>query len=285
MLLQILRENMVLAIDFVLDNHDDPQILIILGAMLKHIQSEPVTPHLDRYVLTPSYASSAHTCSVCDASHMESYYTSPNSSAIECPSCHRLRAAQRSSMRVHGILGAYALRLLRGEVGPHAEQCKSLLRVFEIVYSRGQFSLSKVAMLCISNVVHQFCAAPSQHDRFCSIKIPRWAAHALFPEYSCVLQLQADDTFAAPCAAALGWWIDDSGTRHSVHDHVKSLFSVQEKFMNTESRLPFGMAFSHVCITLLSMMKNEGSVDESHAVATLLHEGVRPLICFALFFV
>jgi hypothetical protein len=198
-------------------------------------------------------------------------------------------------MRVCDILGAHALQLLRGETDCNADHCKALLQVFEIVYSRGQFSLSKAALTCISTLVeHEFAMTP-QLKRFRTIKVPRWAAHALFPEYSCSVMMRCGDEFVAPCAAALGWWTDSCGVQRSMFDVVTGHLLKQDEFVTTaatisdrslasgalsactfphQARLPFGHALSNVCIEVLSMAQVDGAVSEASCVAVLLQQGM-----------
>jgi len=292
---QILHENVALAIDIAREHHDAPQVLIILGSLLNFIRTELLPPRQHQPLRTTPPPSSAVVCSLCSASHLPFCYTSAASAAVECSDCHQRRAGQRAPMRVCDILGAYALQLLRGETDSNAEHCKALLLAFEMVYSCGQFSLSKAALSCISNLVQRALAPPLQTDRFRTIKVPRWAAHALFPEYSCAVMMRCGDAFTAPCAAGLGWWVDSSSVRRCMHERVSSCFTAQAtacadaaaaaassvacnasdaSISPHHSRLPFGQALSSVCITMLSMMQGDGSVDEAHAVSALLQQGV-----------
>jgi hypothetical protein len=275
LLLQLLHENLALAVDVVREHHNTSPILVILGGFLSFIRSDFLPVHQQNQCVCSSSKSDSQECSLCGASHIESFFFDAVSGLIYCPCCHERRSGQRVSMRICDILAAFSLQMLRGEIGVHAEHCKALIQVFEMVYPVGQFSLSKAAVVCISNLLERWSSQPPQsHQRFCTIKIPRWAAHALFPEYSCTLMLHCDDVFAAPCAAALGWWTDDNDTRRPVTECVNSCFSIQSGRMKIEDRLPFGPAFSNVCIGLLSMMQINGSVSEAHAVATLLRQGV-----------
>jgi hypothetical protein len=274
LLLQILHENMALAIDITIEHHDNACILIIVGALLSYIRSELLPPHQLQLVCIASPESHAIECSLCGASFVGSFHTHAASNYRECPSCHDRRTGQRLPMRVCDILAEYALRILRGDIDACTDHCRSLLHVFEMVYSKGQFSLSKAAVMCISNLSERWLPQNPRRNRFCTIKIPRWAAHALFPEYSSALLLQCGDAFAAPCAASLGWWIDTSGSRRSVHDLVMHHFSLQSSSIKDEDRLPFGSAFSKACIMLLAMMHADGSVSETHAVAALLQQGI-----------
>jgi hypothetical protein len=270
----MLHENLALVIDITIEHYNNPSILILLGALLSYIRTELLPPPPHQLVYSESPASLALECSLCGASNIESCYTHSASNFIECLHCHNRRTGNRVPMRICDVLGAYALQILRGEIPAHADQCKSLIHVFEMVYSKGQFSLSKAAVMCISNLLERWLSQAPQSNRFRTIKIPRWAVHALFPEHSCAILLQCGDAFAAPCAASLGWWIDNSGTYRSVHEHVRSSFSLQSSCIKDEDRLPFGTAFSNCCITLLSMMRADGSVSETYAVANLLQQGI-----------
>jgi len=99
-------------------------------------------------------------------------------------------------MRVCDILGAYALQLLRGETDHNTYHCKALLQLFEIVYIGGEFLLSKAALMCISSTLERHTDFDFQHRRIRTVRIPRWAAHALFPEFSCALDMRCGDVFS-----------------------------------------------------------------------------------------
>ena len=293
---QLLHENMALAVHVAREYHSEHQVLIVLGALLSFIRSELLPPHRHQFVRSTPPASSNVLCSHCRASHMHFCYTDSTSNAIECPSCYQRRSGQRVPMRVCDILGVYALQLLRGECGSNADHCKALLQVFEIVYSRGQFSLSKAALTCISSLVEREFAMNHQRNRFRTIKVPRWAAHALFPEYSCAMMIRCGDAFAAPCAAALGWWTDSNGVQCSMFEHVNSRLLKRNEFVTEaaattddsatigtcsmssfphQGRLPFGRELSTACVTILSMMQADGAVSEADAVAALMQQGMQ----------
>jgi hypothetical protein len=277
-LLQMLHENLSLAIDVTLELCNNSHSLTILGSLLIYIRSTLLPPHNHPLVRSATSASLAVKCSLCGASCIDCMFADPASTdlseSIECQDCHQRRSGQRLPMRVCDILGEYALQMLRGEVDARADQCKSLMHVFEMVYPIGQFALSKAAVVCISSLLVRWLDRAPHRSRIHTIKIPRWAAHALFPEYGCAIALRCGEVFAGPCAAALGWWIDSRGVRHSVHDHILNRFPQHSSFAKHEDRLPFGLAFSSACISILSMMRANGTVSEARAVAALLQQGM-----------
>ena len=155
-LLQMLHENLALAIDVTIEHHNSPSILALLGALLSYIRSELLPPHQLQFVFSASPASCMLECSLCGASNIDSFHIDSASNFSECPHCHDRRSGCRVPMRVCDVLGAYALQILRGEICGRTDHCKSLIHVFELVYSKGQFSLSKAAAMCISNIFERW---------------------------------------------------------------------------------------------------------------------------------
>jgi len=113
-LLQMLHENLALAIDVTLEHHNAHPILIILGACLSYIRSTLLPPHQHKFACSASSAAPSLECSLCGASGIDSFPVDSASNFNECPDCHARRAGQRVPMRVCDVLGAYALQMLRG---------------------------------------------------------------------------------------------------------------------------------------------------------------------------
>jgi hypothetical protein len=128
-----------------------------------------------------------------------------------CMQC-RASASQAHSVRSCDLLSVYALKLLRGEARPDDEDTNNVLRVFEYVYPSSEFSVSKAALMCISSTLKDFMLSLSQGRSrdLGEIILPRWVAHALFPEYSANASFNFGSRRNSQFAATLGWCYSES---------------------------------------------------------------------------
>jgi hypothetical protein len=117
------------------------------------------------------------------------------------------------------------LQLLRGETAANDDDMKAVIKLFEYVYPSGEFSMSKTALMCIGSTLNSFSFCNNTANQYHSstvsatprpaaaIVLPRWVAHALFPEYSVSIAFQSGESDAGRFAATLGWCEHGEGER------------------------------------------------------------------------
>lgn len=144
-------------------------------------------------------------CSICSACPLFEFIPSKGSAPI-CLQCYR-SLSQSHSVRPCDLLSIYGLKLLRGEVENNEEDAKAVINVFEFVFSSAEFSASKAALMCICATLnaHSFSRVSSSPKAVSNIVLPRWVAHALFPEYAVNLAFRIGDSAPYRFAATLGW--------------------------------------------------------------------------------
>jgi hypothetical protein len=206
----LLRLDLKLAVDSILYK-SSPQILISMGQYLCKVISEREIVPFDAVSSEVIIANAqAHvSCHLCNSSPLFEYFQ-PKSQAI-CVQCHAAVCRSHSD-RPCDLLGVYALKLLRGEVSFRDKDMNSVLKVFEYVYPSAEFSVSKAALVCICSTFTSlsFSANSLSPGGISEIVIPRWAAHALFPEYSVNVLFKVGENFLSQYAATLGWCVSNS---------------------------------------------------------------------------
>ena len=185
-----------------------PQMLATIGQYLRKVRSDKASfPIGHSTTVTQSQTARAQvTCSLCNACPLFEFVHLQGKEPV-CLQCHA-SVSQSHSVRSCDLLSFYALKLLRGEAQPDDDDMDAVIKVFEYVYPSGEFSVSKAALLCISSTlkVFMFSSASNPSRNISQIVLPRWVAHALFPEYAVSVSFNLGHGLNdAHFAATLGW--------------------------------------------------------------------------------
>ena len=202
----LLHLDMGQALESILHNRS-PQALATIGQYLLKIRSDKssfIAGQAD-IVSREESAQAQVSCSICSVCPLFEFIPSKGNDPI-CLQCYR-SLSQNHSVRPCDLLSIYGLKLLRGEVDVSEENTKAVINVFEYVYCSAEFSASKAALTCICATLnaHSFSRLSTMPKAVSKIVLPRWIAHALFPEYAVNLAFRIGDSAPHRFAATLGW--------------------------------------------------------------------------------
>ncbi len=204
----LLHMDLTQALELILHNRS-PQVLATIGQYLTKIRSDKASFIVDQSTAFFSKeAARAHqnvTCCLCNACPLFEFVRSNGKDPV-CMKCHA-SVMQSNSVRPCDLLSLYALKLLRGEAKLNDEDTNAVLSVFEYVYPSAEFAASKAALLCICATMHafMFSRTPASSRGISKIVLPRWVAHALFPEYAVNIAFSFGNSASHQFAATLGW--------------------------------------------------------------------------------
>ncbi len=199
-------------------NGRSPQILVTIGQYLLKIRSDKASFSTGEVSLVSKKESARAqvTCCLCSACPLFEFVHTKDKDPV-CMQCYA-SVSQSHSVRPCDLLSVYALKLLRGEAKLSDDDTKAVINVFEYVYSSAEFSASKAALMCVCATLSAFTFSrpPSSSRRISKVILPRWVAHALFPEYSVSLAFCLGDSAPFRCAATLGWCQHSSDSSRTV---------------------------------------------------------------------
>ena len=202
----LLHRDMGQALQAILHNRS-PQVLVTIGQYLCKIRSDKAAfPSSSSAPVTQKEMARAEvTCCMCSAGPLFEFVR-PQGKEPVCTQCYA-SLSRPYSVRSCDLLSLYALQLLRGETKPNEDDMRAVIKVFEFVYPSGEFAMSKTALMCVGSTLNAFAfstrSAPSR--RTGNILLPRWVAHALFPEYSVSITFDSGESSPGRFAATLGW--------------------------------------------------------------------------------
>ena len=204
----LLHMDMTQALESILRNRS-PQVLATIGQYLTKIRSDKASFIEEQSTaVSQKETARAHqrvTCCLCNACPLFEFVRSKGKDPV-CMQCYA-SVLQSNTVRPCDLLSLYALKLLRGEAKLNDEDTKAVLSVFEYVYPAAEFAASKAALMCICATLHafMFSRTPASSRGISKIALPRWVAHALFPEYAVNVAFSLGDSAPHQFAATLGW--------------------------------------------------------------------------------